>query len=272
METEKKENVELQLIQQKEAAKFNLTPVGQMVKQFEVTQRMAAMYNKSSLVPERYQKNVGDCVIAIEMAMRMNANPIAIMQNLYVVHGNPAFSSQFLIATVNNCGRFKPLRYEFRGKENTDDRACRAYSYEIGDSEKSERLEGSWITIGIAKREGWYQKSGSKWQSMPEQMLRYRAAAFWQRVYAPEISMGFLTKEEVEDVEFTEVKPHINVGFQDSGVVSVQETSDNEQPEVKKAEEQPIVNPTKDNDRPSSKVEEKKEETKKPASPEELFK
>jgi hypothetical protein len=51
----------------------------------------------------------------------------------------------------------------------------------------------------MAEKEGWTSKQGSKWMTMPGQMLRYRAAAFWQRVYAPEISMGFYTKEEVED-------------------------------------------------------------------------
>ena len=34
---------------------------------------------------------------------------------------------------------------------------------------------------------------------MAKLMLRYRAAAWWSRVYSPEISMGFLTKEEAED-------------------------------------------------------------------------
>ena len=45
---------------------------------------------------------------------------------------------------------------------------------------------------------------------MPSLMLTYRAAAFWQRMYCPEISMGFLTKEEaddIQDVEYEEIKP-----------------------------------------------------------------
>ena len=51
----------------------------------------------------------------------------------------------------------------------------------------------------MADKEGWTKKSGSKWLTMPDQMLAYRAAAFWSRIYAPEISMGFITKEEAED-------------------------------------------------------------------------
>ena len=53
----------------------------------------------------------------------------------------------------------------------------------------------------LPKKEGWTDKSGSKWNTMPGQMLRYRAAAFWQRVYCPEIAMGLMTSEEYEDID-----------------------------------------------------------------------
>jgi hypothetical protein len=117
-----------------------------------------------------------------------------VMQNLYIVHGSPSWSSKFLISCINSCGRFSPLRYEFNGEDK-----CRAYAYEKSDKEHKEPLYGDWITLEMAKSEGWMSKAGSKWKTMPSQMLRYRAAAFWQRVYAPEISMGFYTREEVED-------------------------------------------------------------------------
>ena len=52
----------------------------------------------------------------------------------------------------------------------------------------------------MAKDEGWYGKAGSKWKTMPELMLQYRSAAFFQRTYAPEISMGMQTVEEIRDV------------------------------------------------------------------------
>ena len=192
---------EIQLIQAKSAAQFALTPIGQQIKQFETQQRMANMYVQSTIVPDTYKGNVGNCVIAIDMAMRMQANPLMVMQNLYIVHGNPAFSSKFLIATINASGRFTPLRYEFRGKEGTDSYACRVYAYEAWDKEHKEPLYGDWVSIDMAKKEKWYDKSGSKWQTMPNQMLRYRAAAFWQRVYCPEISMGLMTAEEAEDID-----------------------------------------------------------------------
>jgi hypothetical protein len=76
--------------------------------------------------------------------------------------------------------------------------------------------------MDMANKEGWTKKSGSKWLTMPDQMLIYRAAAFWQRAYAPEISMGFLTKEEIEDgsnyeeVSVIETSDHIDSENQDT--------------------------------------------------------
>ncbi len=192
---------EVQIIKAQSAAQFALTPIGQQVKQFETQQRMAQMYSTSTIVPDTYRGNLGNCVIAIDMAMRMNANPLMIMQNLYIVHGNPSFSSKFLIATINASGRYSPLRYEWRGKEGSEERACRVCAYEAWDREHKEPIYGDWVSIKMAKAEGWYEKSGSKWKSMPDQMLRYRAAAFWQRVYCPEISMGLMTAEEYEDID-----------------------------------------------------------------------
>ena len=64
---------EIQLVQAKSAAQFALTPIGQQIKQFEVQQRMAQMYATSTIVPDTYRGNLGNCVIAIDMAMRMNA-------------------------------------------------------------------------------------------------------------------------------------------------------------------------------------------------------
>lgn len=216
MEQESNKNVvltpqqqEIQILQIKRQAEFDLTPIGQQVKQFEAIQRIAMMYAMSNFIPDSYKYRNGqpleqnvvlaNCTIALEMATRMQANPLMVMQNLYIVHGQPAFSSKFLIACINASKRFSPLRYEFKGEEGTDDYACRAIAYEANDTKHKEPLEGDWISIRMAKAEGWTSKKGSKWLTMPTQMLRYRAAAFWQRAYCPEISMGLLTAEEAQD-------------------------------------------------------------------------
>ena len=189
------------------------SPILQEIKKFEMQQRMAQMYTTSTIVPDTYRSNLGNCVIAIDMAMRMGTNPLMTMQNLYIVHGQPSWSTKFLIACVNKCGRFMPLEYEKVGDDaGKKSYKCRAFAYAADDVKKERPLYGAWITWDMVEKEGWSKKNGSKWLSMPEMMFMYRAAAFWSRTYAPEISMGFPTQEEVidgaaMDVDFEDVTP-----------------------------------------------------------------
>lgn len=164
---------------------------------YGLMKKIALDFAGSSLVPQRYQKSAPDCMIALNMALRMRADPLMVMQNLYVVHGTPAWSASFLIACFNQCGRFGPIAYTFEGKRDSDEWGCRAVSSYLADGTP---IEGPLVTIGMAKAEGWYGKAGSKWKTMAEQMLRYRAASWMIRSTAPEISMGFYTREEVIDM------------------------------------------------------------------------
>lgn len=175
-------------------------PGFQSAEGFELLQRQAKMFCGSSLVPQQFQgeQNFGNAIIALEMAQRMNASPLMVMQNLYIVYGNPGWSSKFLIATFNQCGRFEAIKYKETGKKGTDSQGIIAYTREKGSDEI---IQGPEVTILIAKQEGWYDKKGSKWKTMPDQMLRYRAAAWLIRTTAPEISMGLQTADEIIDVE-----------------------------------------------------------------------
>lgn len=161
---------------------------------FEHAQRVANMLSQSDLVPAKFKNKVGNCVIALEMAYRMGASPLMIMQNLNIILGTPAWSSKFLIASLNACGRFSPLRYEEDEQNGGRARACAL------DKKTGEKLLGAWVTMEMAQAEGWVDKNGSKWKTMPELMRRYRAASFFVNQYAPEISMGFQTVEEVYDI------------------------------------------------------------------------
>lgn len=181
-----------------EVKQADIIPGFGSLQSFELAQRSAKLLAQSSLVPKEYQGNIPNCVIALNMANRMNADPLMVMQNLYIVNGKPSWSSQFLVSTFNTSGRFTSLRYEWSGTPGKDDYGCRAWAIEKATGEK---LEGSLITIDIAKKEGWYSRSGSKWKSMPQQMLMYRAAAWFVRAYAPELAMGMHTEYEIMDAE-----------------------------------------------------------------------
>lgn len=170
---------------------------------FEAGQRIANMFSQSSLVPANFKGDIGSCLIALNMANRMGADPLQVMQSLYIVHGKPSFSSAFLIACFNRCGRFSTIRYRMQGTKGKDNWGCVAYSTELATGDVVEGVE---VTIGMAKAEGWWSKKDrngnetSKWQTMPELMLRYRAATFLIRSVAPDIALGFPTTEEAIDI------------------------------------------------------------------------
>jgi len=172
---------------------------------FEHAQRVCQMLAKSPLVPTTFQGKVENCMIALEMARRIGASPLMVMQNMYIINGRPAWGSQFLIATFNASGKFSSIRYEEDKKEGGRTRAiCK-------DLATGEDLRGVWVSMNTAKGEGWLAKNGSKWKTMPELMRRYRAAAFLVRQFAPEFSMGLMTQEEVVDIGTVEDVPAVEV-------------------------------------------------------------
>lgn len=166
---------------------------------FELLQRVGKLLAASSLVPEVYRGAEGlpNAIVALNMAQRMGADPLMVMQNLYVVHGRPAWSAQFLIATFNHSGRYTSIRYRWQGTEGKDDWGCRAYATE---KESGNEIVGPLVTMAMAKAEKWIERTGSKWKTIPELMLTYRAAAWMVRTNAPEIAMGLPTSDEIDDV------------------------------------------------------------------------
>jgi hypothetical protein len=208
---------------------------------FVSVQRMAKALASSTLVPDSYrgEANLGNCIIALELSQRIGASVMAVMQSMVPIHGKPTWSASFLIATVNSCGRFSPMRFRWVGKEGTDDWGCRAFAVE---REGNLELVGALVTIAMAKAEGWYGKSGSKWKTMPEQMLQYRAAAFWCRAYAPEIALGMHTSEEIHDTQVAQqvVQPSVATTVT-SSVVDVTPTPPEPKRRAKKVEPEAIA-------------------------------
>jgi hypothetical protein len=238
--------------------------------QFETIQRVCKLFASSDLVPDMYKtdltpdkdgrpknpenKAMANCMIATEIAQRIGASPLMIMQNMVPIYGKPSWSSKFLVATVNTCGRFNPLRFKFinKGKlgkveyteynkvwvngtnaskgyykneaktvtfdgSSIDDIECVAWTTARG-AVSDEALESSPVSVKMAVQEGWYTKNGSKWPNMTQQMLMYRAASFWTSAYAPELSMGMKTEYEmmdITDVEYEDVSASVKAEMEE---------------------------------------------------------
>lgn len=178
------------------------TPEG---KAFALLQRKAVALSKSDFMPQEYRGNIAKCIIAMELSDRIGCSALAVAQNMYEVYGKPSWSSSFVISAINSSGKFpRGLRFEKTGEPGTPERTCYAYATD----EWGDRVEGPPSSLKMAKDEGWLGKKGSKWVTMPELMLMYRAATFFGRLYSPEVMNGMHTSEEIYDIQgFDSAKP-----------------------------------------------------------------
>lgn len=164
---------------------------------FIMANQMAKALATSTIVPKEYQQNASNCLVALEQAIRLKVSPMMVMQNLYVIQGRPSWSSKFLIAAINGSGKFDmELQYEEKKDKDGKPFSCLAWTTKDG-----RRIEGMTVDMEMAKAEGWYGKNGSKWKTMPQLMLRYRAASFFASLNCPELTLGLYTKEEAETMD-----------------------------------------------------------------------
>lgn len=169
------------------------------IEHFNNAQRMCQCLATAGMLPAHFrgQENFGNCMIALEIAQRGQLPVMEVFQNLITVQGRISWYATYLIGRVNSCGKYSTLTWESE-HENTENWRMRARSVELSTGEV---LTGSWVSIQMARAEHW----GAKWNTMPEQMLRYRSAAFWVRAFCPNIAMGIKDQYEVEDIVAEEI-------------------------------------------------------------------
>lgn len=161
---------------------------------FKLAYQMAQGLAQSTLVPQTFQNNPANCLIALEQSNRLGISPMAVMQNLYIVQGKPSFSSSFVIGLINASGK-----YDMELQFDEEEKDGKPYACTCWTNLDGRKVNGIKITMDMADKEGWSKKNGSKWVTMPQVMLRYRAASFFARMNCPELSIGLYTKEELDD-------------------------------------------------------------------------
>lgn len=161
---------------------------------FQLAFQMAKGLSQSTLVPQQFQNNPANCLIALEQSNRLNISPMAVMQNLYIVQGKPSFSSSFIIGLINASGK-----YDMELQFDEEEKDGKPYACTCWTEKDGRKVTGIKITMDMAEKEGWSKKNGSKWITIPQVMLRYRAASFFARMNCPELSIGLYTKEELDD-------------------------------------------------------------------------
>ena len=189
---------------------------------FQKLFNIGKMWASSDLVPSAYRGKAMDCTIAVDMANRMGISPMMVMQNLYVVKGNPQWSGQACMSLIKADSQFKNVHHLYTGEKYTDSWGC--YVSAIKRS-TGEEVRGPEVTIKMVKDEGWYDKPGSKWKTMPELMLVYRAAAFFARIHIPNTLMGCAVEGEIEDIQPAEPPKAVDA-FSVPDQKTIEETED----------------------------------------------
>lgn len=197
LETEVEETQEVATVDNLAFKNVNTPTMWNDVKLMNNSWRTAQMISKTSIVPQAYKENAGNCLIAIDIANRMGLSPIMVMQNSQVVQGNFTWKGSACKGLIDNCGRFTKTKYVYIGEKGTDDWGC---FLEAEDKQTGEVVRGATVTLKMAKDEGWMNKNGSKWKTMPELMMQYRSATFFARVHCPQALMGFYTTDEMIDI------------------------------------------------------------------------
>ncbi len=168
------------------------------MREFDQRWRKAKVYAESDVVPPHFRGKTNNCYIACEIAERLRVSELMVMQNTFIVSGKLGFMGQFAIAVMNASGAFEDA-LEFEIQSDVDDPKHPSYMVRCCATRKGKkrRAVGPWVTWDMVNAEGWK----AKWNSLPELMFRYRAAAFFARTVCPELLMGFQTVEELEDTE-----------------------------------------------------------------------
>lgn len=169
---------------------------------FNQTWRVAKLFAASKLVPAHFQNQPESVFVMLQMAFRLQIDPMMTLQNTYMVHGRPGMESKLIIALVNSRGPFTgPIQWRMEGQGAA--RKCTAYATHRATNALCEAT----VTWEMVEAEGWSKKDGSKWKTMPDLMFRYRSAAFLARLYCPEVIMGMTTSDELEDLAASDYQP-----------------------------------------------------------------
>lgn len=169
---------------------------------FSQTKEIAKALSCSDLIPDHFRGKPANVLLALEFAARNDIAPFAAMQSMYVVHGKVGMTAAMAISLARKHNVWKSLKYVVSGYDESLTVTAIATLHD-GDTVETT------VSYLMAYRAGWTKNAVYK--SIPEQMLKYRAATFLIRSNFPEVLFGMQTVEELRDVEASklpDVTPH----------------------------------------------------------------
>lgn len=157
--------------------------------------KIAMQYAKSDLVPPTFKGKPENVMIAMGLSEKIGIDLFTIMQNLTIVKGKIGWTGSFCKTLIEKTGKYTDIEYVYVGEKGEDNFGCYVQAVQKSNGKI---IKGTTVDMTMVKAEHW--NTNTKWNSMPEQMLGYRAASFFARLHCPEALSGIHTAEENEDM------------------------------------------------------------------------
>lgn len=152
--------------------------------------KLASVLCNTAMVPATFKGKPDDGAAAILYGAEVGLKPQQALQQVFVIHGQPAIYARTMVALLKAKG------YKFETVESTDTTVTVRGTSPAGEVETS-----TW-TIDRAKKAGY--TSNKKYQTDPQAMLYAKAASEVSRRLAPDVLLGI--KYTAEDLELEPIK------------------------------------------------------------------
>lgn len=184
--------------------------------------KLATVLCNTQMVPQTFRGKPDDGAAAILYGAELGLKPQQALQQVFVVHGQPAIYARTMVALLKGKG------YKFETVESTDE------SVTVRGTAPSGEQETSTWTIDRAKKAGY--TSNKKYQTDPQAMLYAKAASEVSRRLAPDVLLGI--KYAAEDLELEPVK--MNATRQDVAQQALSAPAPKKKQEPEQPEPQPM--------------------------------
>jgi hypothetical protein len=143
------------------------------------------------MVPAHFQAKPESCMVALMYSQQLGESPMVMFQEVSIINGRPNTSARYAISRANRSGLLAgPITWTSKGAGDTLEVTATATLWET-----QEQVTAT-VTMKEAAADGWTRNP--KYRSIPEQMLRWRAATRLINLYLPEVLFGLGVREEAE--------------------------------------------------------------------------
>ena len=177
------------------------------VKAFDQIQRIAKMYERSSLIPQhlrcfdhadRYDEagTIANVSLVIMQAFRWKIDPAVCMAHSYELRGRLGYEGKLVAAIVNTRGGIEGrLKYDHKGSGK--DRTVIVSGKFKGETE-IRTVELTYKDAVTRDKQG---KEKEAWTRDPDQKLCYGGATKWARRHCPEVIAGVYIEDDLDRIE-----------------------------------------------------------------------